>query len=186
MIAIIKVLFFNSCLIKYLNLQVLCICLCAWLIPPRLLPSLVNTALLTRQSRNAGGDVLRCIFLSRELILNDGFSRLTRQDIKSKLQSSLADLEYSIKLIRLGGDDLVHQGADSIDSSVMDSYNTVMYQVIRTQLSRKCFAKNVVLQPGCPWRVNPSNCSLVSRPQVRNTFSMTSNSDIIIIARLMW
>ena len=109
--------------------QVLCICLCAWLFPSRLLQSLVNTALLTRQSRNAGGHVLRCVFLSRELVLNVGFARLKIRDVKSKLDSSLAELEDSLTLLRLGGDNSVYQGADSISSSAMDAYNVIMYQV---------------------------------------------------------
>ena len=112
-------------------LQVLCLCLCAWMVPLRLLPGIINTALLIRQVRDAGGNVLQCVLLSRELILQDGFVRLSTADVQSRLEQSFARLQININLVRLGGSDKVRIGADSMQSTVMDKYNNVMYQVSR-------------------------------------------------------
>uniref|UniRef100_A0A7S0MNW7 Uncharacterized protein n=1 Tax=Cryptomonas curvata TaxID=233186 RepID=A0A7S0MNW7_9CRYP len=128
-------------------LLVLIVCLCAWLLPLRILPDLVNIAVLSRQARDAGGGVLQCVFFARELVLHDGFSRLSPQQLAQKLRGSCTDLQRSVKRLRLGGDGVVHFGADTLVSPTMDKYQAVMYQ------------------PGCPWRVNSSDCSLVSRPQ---------------------
>jgi hypothetical protein len=86
--------------------------------------------MLSRQARNAGGDVLQCVFLARELVLHDGFSRLSSQQLTQRLQDAFTDLKQSVRRMRLGEDGVVLVGADSIVSSVMDNYHSIMYQVV--------------------------------------------------------
>ena len=92
-----------------------------------LLPDLINTAKLSLQARNTGSNLLQCIFLARELILQDGFSRMCPLQIFQKLAAARSNLIISTSLLRLGQEGLV--GADNLDSSVMDLYKNVMYQV---------------------------------------------------------
>ncbi len=108
----------------------LIVCLCAWLLPLRILPDLVNIALLSGQARDAGGDVLQCVFFARDLVLHDGFSRLSPQQLSQILQGSCIDLQSSVKRLRLGGDGVVYYGADTLVSPTMDKHQAVMYQVL--------------------------------------------------------
>jgi hypothetical protein len=50
-----------------------------------LLPDLINTAKLSLKARNAGSSLLQCVFLARELILQDNFSRLCPPEVMRKL-----------------------------------------------------------------------------------------------------
>ena len=85
--------------------------------------------MLSRQARDAGGGVLQCVFFARELVLQDGFSRLSPRKLSQRLQGSCTDLQRSVKRLRLGGDGVVHFGADTLVSPTMDKYQAVMYQV---------------------------------------------------------
>ncbi len=87
--------------------------------------------MLSRQARDAGGNVLQCVFFARELILHDGLSRLSSQQLSQRLQKSYTGLQQSIKRLRLGGDGVVLFGADSLVTPVMDKYQAIMYQVER-------------------------------------------------------
>ncbi len=50
-------------------------------VPLRLLADVINTTHLSRQARNAGSCALQAVLLTRELVLRDGFSRLTPQQV---------------------------------------------------------------------------------------------------------
>jgi hypothetical protein len=110
------------------------LCCCVWLVPLRLFPGLINTARLVRVARSIGGDILLCVFLSRELALDDGFSRMNSSLMNANLRQTRLDVNNSLDALRFGGTDMeeantVATGADSISSKMIDEYKRIMYQV---------------------------------------------------------
>jgi len=83
------------------------------------------------------------VFLSRELVMDDGFSRMHVVDIASFLNEALQEFGRVDKAIRFGNDLGIKEGADQHNHE----HNLVMYA------------------DGCPWRgENATNCSTPLRP----------------------
>jgi len=142
--------YFRANVYRLSLILILILCCCVWLVPLRLFPGLINTARLVRVARSIGGDVLLSVFLSRELALDDGFSRMNSSLMNANLRQSRRDITTSLDALRFGGTDVeeantVATGADSISSTAMDQYKRIMYQ------------------DGCPWRQS-DDCSLESWP----------------------
>ena len=78
-----------------------------------------------RQSDQRHYLILTCIHLARELVLNDGLSRLSKQQIASALKWHLDRARQSDSAIRLGGDLGITVGADKHSPN----HNTIMYEV---------------------------------------------------------
>jgi hypothetical protein len=126
--------YFRANVYRVALVLILILCCCVWLVPLRLFPGLINTARLVRVARSIGGDVLLCVFLSRELALDDGFSRMNSSLINSNLRLSRKDITTSLDALRFGGTDVeedntVATGADRISSKSMDQYKSIMYEV---------------------------------------------------------
>ena len=81
---------------------VLAFCFCVWLVPQTVIHQLINTGLLTRCSRFASVGVSKTLFLVRELVLADGFSRMGPAAITANAKQSLDDLTSAISCFRLG------------------------------------------------------------------------------------
>ncbi len=103
------------------------LCLVAWTVPLRLMSSVINTTHLSRQARNAGSCALQAVLLTRELVLRDGFSRLTARQAAADLRRAGDAMLASVQRVRVGGGRVV-QGLDYIDSPVVDRYKQAMYQ----------------------------------------------------------
>jgi hypothetical protein len=113
------------------------LCFCVWLVPVRNFPAMINTANLIRGSRRSAGVVLLSIFVSRELILADGFSRMNASALYDKTLRLRHDLLEDINALRFGGyiaaeKNTIRFGADQMGSSVMGQYKSVMYEVPST------------------------------------------------------
>jgi len=80
-------------------------------------------------------------YLARELVLDDGLSRMERQEISSALSFYLGEFAAADEAVRLGNTMGISNGADYRS----DMHNRIMYR------------------SGCPWRVNATNCSLAIR-----------------------
>eukprot|EP00961_Rhodomonas_salina_P132383 1781487-Rhodomonas_salina.1 len=102
----------------------------AILYPMRALPDIKDMAPIVDHSGRRAYMVQACIFLSRELILDDGFSRMSKAHLAHELEEYLAELRRDHHAVRLGGDRGIAKGADFR----FHSHNTVMYE------------------PGCAWR----------------------------------
>ena len=81
---------------------VLVFCFCVWLVPQRIIHRLINTALLMRCSRFTSVGVSKSVFLVRELVLADGFSRAGPAALTARAQQSRDDLVGAITGFRLG------------------------------------------------------------------------------------
>jgi hypothetical protein len=103
------------------------LCLCAWTVPLRLLSSVINTTSLSRQARNAGSCALQAVLLTRELVLRDGFSRLTARQAAEDLRRAQTNLLASVQQLRIGGG-RVSMGLDYLESPIIDQYKQTMYQ----------------------------------------------------------
>ena len=115
---------------------VLILCCCVWLVPLRLFSNLINAACLVRAARSTGGDTLLSVFLARELVLDDGFSRMNSSLVSTNLRQSRKDLSAALDAMRFGGTiamegNTVATGADSLNSDAMNRYKDIMYQVGR-------------------------------------------------------
>ncbi len=104
------------------------LCLCAWTIPLSLLSSVINTAFLNRQARYSTSSSIQVVHLGRELVLQDGFSRLTAQQLAADLYFARNELATAVQRMRLGGG-RVRTGLDDLESPVIDEYKRLMYQV---------------------------------------------------------
>jgi len=78
-----------------------------------------------RQSDQRHYLILACIHLARELVLNDGLSRLSKQQLASALKWHLDKARQSDSAIRLGGDLGITIGADKHSPN----HNIIMYEV---------------------------------------------------------
>eukprot|EP00284_Hemiselmis_tepida_P000001 CAMPEP_0174943112 /NCGR_PEP_ID=MMETSP1355-20121228/75817_1 /TAXON_ID=464990 /ORGANISM="Hemiselmis tepida, Strain CCMP443" /LENGTH=273 /DNA_ID=CAMNT_0016190335 /DNA_START=37 /DNA_END=858 /DNA_ORIENTATION=- len=82
------------------------------------------------------------VHYTRELVLNDGFSRLTKAESTADLRHYLTELGDAHSAITRGGAKRIRIGADTRSPA----HNRLMYS------------------PGCPWRGDPANCSSAVRP----------------------
>jgi hypothetical protein len=82
--------------------SVLVFCFCVWLVPQRMIHQLINTALLMRCSRFTSVGISKSVFLIRELVLADGFSRAGPAALTARVQQSRDDLVTAISCFRLG------------------------------------------------------------------------------------
>mmetsp|Transcript_16537 Transcript_16537/g.39561 ORF Transcript_16537/g.39561 Transcript_16537/m.39561 type:complete len:356 (+) Transcript_16537:2-1069(+) len=86
-----------------------------------------------------------CSHLSRELVLNDGFSRMTQAELHGALHWHLEELKRVSAAVRLGDEEMgIKVGADFRNAE----HNTLMYQNV------------------CPWRQDDSDCSLPGLPDL--------------------
>jgi hypothetical protein len=113
---------------------VLMLCCCVWFIPLRLFADLINTACLVRAARSIGGDAILSVFLARELVLDDGFTRMNNSLISANLRQARKDLSAALDAMRFGGTiamegNTVRTGADNLKSNTMNQYMDIMYQV---------------------------------------------------------
>eukprot|EP00291_Cryptomonas_curvata_P018387 CAMPEP_0172175116 /NCGR_PEP_ID=MMETSP1050-20130122/14040_1 /TAXON_ID=233186 /ORGANISM="Cryptomonas curvata, Strain CCAP979/52" /LENGTH=1264 /DNA_ID=CAMNT_0012847165 /DNA_START=652 /DNA_END=4446 /DNA_ORIENTATION=+ len=122
------------------------LCCCVWLFPVRTFPAVINTANLIRGVRRSAGTILLSGYVVRELILADGFSRMSTSALYAQSAKCRDNLLLQVDAFRFGGyidaeKNYIRMGADFIGASARDRYNAIMYQ------------------NGCPWRKDPSNCS---------------------------
>eukprot|EP00286_Rhodomonas_abbreviata_P001214 CAMPEP_0181288294 /NCGR_PEP_ID=MMETSP1101-20121128/256_1 /TAXON_ID=46948 /ORGANISM="Rhodomonas abbreviata, Strain Caron Lab Isolate" /LENGTH=1714 /DNA_ID=CAMNT_0023392407 /DNA_START=283 /DNA_END=5427 /DNA_ORIENTATION=- len=106
------------------------LCIISTLFPTRSLGSITDMAPMVDMAGRRHYMVQECIFLARELIFGDGFSRMTQQEIAGHLNLSLEKFKRMHQAVRSGDDLGIHVGAD-------DRYpvhNQIMYQ------------------PGCVWK----------------------------------
>lgn len=77
----------------------------------------------------------RCIHLTRELVIDDGFARMSKQEIAEALHLYLARLTEANDAVRLGGSLGIKVGADKRNAR----HNRIMYGVSRspTAISRQ-------------------------------------------------
>ncbi len=110
---------------------VIIFCFCVWLVPQRIIHQLISTSLLMRFSRFSGVGISKSVFLIRELVLADGFARMSNAALAGHMEECKSDLVSAITGFRLGQqDDFIIEGADYIQSDVMSSYKDLMYKVL--------------------------------------------------------
>lgn len=85
-----------------------------------------------------------CAHLTRELVLDDGFARLSRRELAGALSFYLQELRRANDAVRLGGDLGIEVGADARNKD----HNRIMYK------------------DGCLWRADPADCTYALRPGV--------------------
>lgn len=98
--------------------------------PMRVLPDIKDMAPITDHGGRRAYIMQECVFLTRELILDDGYSRMHATELAQRLDGSLKRLRREHTAVRLGGDQGIVKGADVRFAS----HNKVMYD------------------PGCMWR----------------------------------
>jgi len=116
---------------------VLCVMSIIW--PARTTSILADLAATTNQAGRRRYLVRSCVHYTRELVLNDGYSRMDRIELSTALRFYLQEFKDAHKAVRLGGDKNISVGAD--DRSEL--HNSIMYDA------------------GCPWREDPTDCSYV-------------------------
>jgi len=109
--------------------------------PARKIQELVNIAATLDIAGRRDYEAKGCAYLARELVLDDGLSRLKRQEISSALSYYLEAFEAADEAVRLGNSLGINLGADYRN----EMHNQIMYR------------------SGCPWRENATNCSLPIR-----------------------
>jgi len=117
------------------------------LYPARTIGDLVNLAPMIDMASRRVFHTLALAHLSRELVLGDGFSRLTKESLVGAIDDISGRLEDANHAIRFGGSLGIKTGADARN----EEHNRIMY------------AK------GCPWREDPSNCTMISKPQAADS-----------------
>jgi len=111
--------------------------------PARRMDALVDLAPTINQAGRRRFLTRACVHLSRELVLNDGFSRMSRNDVASALSFYLLELGRADDAVRLGGAYNIGTGADYRENV---QHNEIMYG------------------EGCPWRKDPTDCSTPEKP----------------------
>jgi len=106
------------------------ICIFSIVYPMRILPDIADMAPMVDHGGRRAYLVQSCVFLARELIIADGFSRVKPEDNARQLEMLLDILQREHEAVRLGNDLGIAVGADLR----FESHNRVMYE------------------PGCPWR----------------------------------
>lgn len=110
--------------------------------PTRQMHQLVTLAPTINQAGRRRFLTRSCVHLSRELVLDDGFSRMKKAEIASALHFYLSELKVANDAVRLGGALDITVGADHRN----EEHNRIMYG------------------KGCPWRDDPTDCSTPERP----------------------
>jgi hypothetical protein len=111
------------------------LCCCVWLVPVRTFPAVINTANLIRGVRRSAGTILLSGFVARELILADGFSRMSTSALYAQTAKCRNNLLVQVDAFRFGGyidteRNYIRMGADFIGASAREKYNAIMYQVL--------------------------------------------------------
>jgi len=114
--------------------------------PARRIPQLTRLGPTTEQADRRIYLIKSCSHLARELVLNDGMTRLRKDELASGLLYELEELERADKAVRFGGDYGIDLGADFHNPE----HNVIMYS------------------EGCMWRDDPTNCSSAVRPEAVN------------------
>jgi len=126
--------------------------------PARKVDELVNIAAAFNLAGRRRYLVRACAFLSRELILDDGTTRMTRNEIVSALKFYLNELIESDSAVRLGGSRGVSVGMDSLS----EKHNQIMYTKICPWRTKAEYPSSG-LAPD--WQNNlPTDCSYPARP----------------------
>jgi len=112
--------------------------------PARRMGDLVTLAPTINQSGRRRMLTRLCIHLTRELVIDDGFARMSKQEIAEALHLYLARLTEANDAVRLGGSLGIKVGADKRNAR----HNRIMYG------------------DGCDWRPDPTNCTYPARPGV--------------------
>jgi len=136
------------------------LCVFSMVYPSRLINLIVNMGPTTNQAGRRRYLTEAIIFFTRELILNDGFSRISKAEATTNLAYYLEELKHADKAVTRGGSKRITIGADARSHD----HNVLMYA------------------PGCPWRSmevvashrrgalplptggDSSNCTSVVRP----------------------
>jgi hypothetical protein len=122
--------YFRTSVYTVILSMVLVFCFCVWLVPQRIIHQLISTSLLMRFSRFSSVGISKSVFLIREMVLADGFSRMSTAELARHVEDCKSDLVSAITGFRLGQrDGFIIEGADYIQSDVMTSYKDVMYKV---------------------------------------------------------
>ncbi len=122
--------YFRTSVYTVILSMVLIFCFCVWLVPQRIIHQLISTSLLMRFSRFSSVGISKSVFLIREMVLADGFSRMNTSALAGHVEECKSDLMSAITGFRLGQQDgFIIEGADYIQSDVMTSYKNVMYKV---------------------------------------------------------
>jgi hypothetical protein len=123
--------YFRTSVYTVILSMVLVFCFCVWLVPQRIIHQLISTSLLMRFSRFSSVGISKSVFLIRELVLADGFARMSNAALAGHVEECKSDLLSAVTGFRLGQQDGFNiQGADYIESDVMSSYKDVMYKVL--------------------------------------------------------
>lgn len=108
---------------------ILMFCLLSTIFPMRAVPDLHDMTPIIRQAGHRLPLVQTIIFLARELVLDDGLSRMRKPEIAHRIMLALDDLKATHEAVRLGGMG-IKRGCDVR----FEEHNTIMYE------------------RGCPWR----------------------------------
>lgn len=123
----------------------LALCILSIVYPARFVSRLVNLGPTTNAAGRRKYLARACSHLSRELVLNDGFSRMTQAELHGALHWHLEELKRVSAAVRLGDEEMgIKVGADFRNAE----HNTLMYQNV------------------CPWRQDDSDCSLPGLPDL--------------------
>jgi len=123
-------------------------CIFSILYPARQIIFLIDMAPLTDATSKRMRFMRECTFYARELMLDDNFSRLTRAEASAALQTCTHELVKIDRGVRIGDPDLgINVGQDVLSKR----HNSIMYD------------------PGCPWRKDPTNCTMATRKNVAET-----------------
>ncbi|KAJ1484654.1 hypothetical protein T484DRAFT_1796325 [Baffinella frigidus] len=120
---------------------ILVMCVCSIVVPSRFIGQMVNLGPTSNHAAYRRCLVKSCAHLTRELVLNDGFSRMTQGETAGTLNGILKRLRQSDYAVRRGNLLRIGEGADFWSKE----HNTVMYD------------------PGCPWK-SDANCSTPDYP----------------------
>ena len=113
--------------------------------PTKKIGVFVNSAATLNHASRRRYLVTNLIFLTRELVLDDGFSRLRNDQLTSAISYYLQSYQDSDEAVRMGNKLGVAQGADDRNAD----HNEIMYL------------------PGCKWRGdNSSVCTIPSAPNI--------------------
>jgi len=91
---------------------VLIMCVCSIVVPSRFIGQMVNLGPISNHAAYRRCLVRSCAHLTRELVLNDGFSRMTQAETAGTLHGILTQLRLSDKAVRRGNLLRVGPGAD--------------------------------------------------------------------------
>ncbi|KAJ1478727.1 hypothetical protein T484DRAFT_1816834 [Baffinella frigidus] len=121
---------------------ILGVCITSIVLPSRYVGHMVNLGPTTDHAGYRRSLVRSAAHLTRELILDDGFSRMTKGEIAGTLENIMLQFTDFDHAVRRGNAHGVKEGADVWSPE----HNVVMYH------------------KGCPWRDNPDDCTMEDYP----------------------